>query len=234
MQQHPALTPQQEAIREVRARYERGAITFERFEYGLSALLAAQTPEECRAIMQELPASPVAVFEELTSPPPAVSVSPAPQPSKAPARRWLVCVIGEFKRIKRPWRLSQHTSVVMGIGEVALDLSLASMPQHCVLDVYALIGEATLYVPSEVRVTVNAFTLIGEAKALDESSEGIFAHLSDEFPAQGAAGASAPHLEIHAFMLIGELTIKQVDAPVITTDRLKGQATPPALPQPQQ
>ncbi len=233
MQQHPALTPQQEAIREVRTRYERGDISFDRFEYALSALLAAHSPEECRAIIEELPASPLVVFDALMSMP-APAPAPAPPASKLPGRRWIVSVIGEFQRLKRPWRLTEHTGVLMGIGEVSLDLSLASMPQHCVLEVYALIGEATLYIPSEVRVTVNAFTLIGEAKCLDESSEGIFAHLSEEFPAQGAAGASAPHLEIHAFMLIGELTIKQVDAPVITTGGLKGQATPPALPQPQQ
>ncbi len=232
MQQHPALTPQQEAIREVRARYERGDITFERFEYGLSALLAAQSPDECRAIMQELPSSPVAVFEELTAPAASPAVPP-PQPSKAPARRWLLNIIGEFKRIKRPWRLSQHTSVVMGIGEVELDLSLASIPQHCVLEVYALIGEVKLYVPSEVRVTVKAFSLIGEAHALGESSEGIPEHLSEEFPPQGASAASAPHLEIRAFNLIGELNVKQVDAPVITQGKLEGRASPPALPQAQ-
>ncbi|HLW02287.1 MAG TPA: LiaF domain-containing protein [Ktedonobacterales bacterium] len=234
MQQHPALTPQQEAIREVRARYERGDITFDRFEYGLNALLAAQSPDECRAIIEELPASPLAVFDGLTAAAPAPSAMPAPQPSKAPARRWMVNIIGEFKRIKRPWRLSEHTSVVMGIGELELDMSLASMPQHCVLEVYALIGEATLYVPSEVRVTVNAFSLIGEATALGESNAGIFAHLSEEFPAQGASAATAPHLEIRAFNLIGELTIKQVDAPVITQGNLKGQETPPALPQAQE
>jgi hypothetical protein len=232
MEQHPALTPQQEAIREVRARYERGDITFERFEYGLSALLAAQSPEECRAIMQELPSSPVAVFEELTAPAAASAVA-VPQPSKAPGRRWMVNIIGEFKRIKRPWRLSEHTSVVMGIGEVELDLSLASVPQQCVLEVYALIGEVKLYVPSEVRVTVRALSLIGEADALGESSEGIPAHLSEEFPAQGAGAASAPHLEIRAFTLIGELNIKQVDAPVITQGNLQGKASPPALPEPQ-
>jgi hypothetical protein len=233
MQQYPALTPQQEAIREVRARYERGDITFERFEYGLNALLAAQTPEECQAIIREIPAAPLAVFDGLTSPLPAAPAVSAPQPSQAPGRRWLVGVIGEFKRIKRPWRLSQHTSVVMGIGEVEMDLSLASIPQRCVLEVYTLIGEATLYVPSEVGVTVKAFSVIGEANALGESNAGIFAHLSEEFPAQGAGAASAPHLEIRAFNLIGELNVKQVDAPIITTGGLKGPASPPALPQPQ-
>jgi hypothetical protein len=230
MQQYPALTPQQEAIREIRARYERGDITFERFEYGLSALLAAQTPDECRAIIQELPASPLAHFDALTSQdaPPA---APAP---KLPGRRWLVGIIGEFKRLKRPWRMGQRTTAIMGIGELELDISLASMPAHSVLDVYALIGEVKLYVPSSLHVSVRTFTLIGEANAFGESRAGVLTSLNEEeYPARGASAATAPHLEIRAFMLIGELTVKQVDAPVITLGNLKGQATPPALPQPQ-
>src|SRR5690348_8298781 len=102
--QQPALTPQQEAIREVRARYERGDIPFERFEYALNALLAAKTPDECRTIVQELPATPLdplAALEAL-SPPPAAPARPA---SKLPARRWMWTILGEFKRLKRPWRM---------------------------------------------------------------------------------------------------------------------------------
>src|SRR5262249_14407247 len=156
--QKPALTPQQEAIREVRARYERGDITFDRFEYALSALLAAQSPDECRAIVQELPISPLAVLDGLNAP-------PAP---KLPGRRWLVGIIGEFKRLKRPWRMGHRTTAVVGIGELELDISLASMPAHSVLDVYALIGEVKLYVPSSLHVSVHTFTMIGEANAFGE------------------------------------------------------------------
>ncbi|HEY7349999.1 MAG TPA: LiaF domain-containing protein [Ktedonobacterales bacterium] len=231
MQQHPALTPQQEAIREARTRYERGDIPFDRFEYALNALLAARTPEECRTIIQELPTEPVNPLDALISASPAALAPTAP---KLPGRRWLIGIIGEFKRMKRPWRMGQRTTAVMGIGELGLDMSLATMPPHSVLDVYALVGEATLYVPSSVRVSVRAFTLIGDVKALGESREGIFAYLNEEeFPAPGAGAASAPHLEIRAFMLIGELNVKQVDAPVITLEMTPGQAAPPALPQPQ-
>ena len=230
MQQHPALTPQQEAIREVRTRYERGDITFDRFEYGLSALLAAQNPDECRAIVQELQPSPVAVFDALTAMP-AAPASPAVSAPRLPDRRWLVGVIGEFKRLKRPWRMGQRTTAVLGIGELELDMSLASMPQHSVLDVYALIGEATLYVPSSLHVSVRTFTLIGETNAFGESRAGVFTVMNEEeFSPQGVG---APHLEIRVFMLIGEVNIKQVDAPVVTLGILKGQEQPPALPQPQ-
>jgi predicted membrane protein len=129
--------------------------------------------------------------------------------------------------------MAQRTTAVMGIGELELDISLASMLPHSVLDVYALIGEVTVYVPSSVRVSVRALTLIGEAKAVDEARDGILVHMDEEFPAQGANAASAPHLEIRAFLVIGELTIKQIDAPIVTIVKVVGQTPPPALPQAQ-
>jgi len=231
--QHPALTPQQEAIREVRSRYERGEITFDRFEYALSALLSAQSPEECRAIVQELQPSPVAAFDAMVAPAaaPATPASPAVSAPRLPDRRWLVGIVGEFKRLKRPWRMGQRTTAVMGIGELELDMSLASMPQHSILDVYALIGEVTLYVPSSMHVSVRTFNVIGETNAFGESRGGIFNMMDEEeFSPQGAG---APHLEIRVFMLIGEVNVKQVDAPVVTLIPVDEKAQPPALPQPQ-
>ena len=65
----------------MRARYERGDISFDRFEYALSALLVAQTPEQCRTIIQELPSEPLAVFDALTTPPPPLAPpAAAPRP----------------------------------------------------------------------------------------------------------------------------------------------------------
>jgi hypothetical protein len=222
--QQPALTPQQQAIREVRARYERGDIPFERFEYGLNALLRAKSPAECEAILQELPAAPATVLDALTMPPPA---PPAP---KLPRRRWIIGVIGELQRLKRPWRMGQRTNAVMLIGELALDLSIATLPPRGVLNVYTLIGEARIYVPRDVHVSVRAFTLIGEIKALGESREGIFAFIGEEEPlAEHPSATPAPRLEIRVFSLIGEVEVKQVDAPVVTISR----AAPPALLQPQ-
>lgn len=224
--QKPAFTPQQEAIREVRSRYERGDIPFERFEYALNALLQAQTPDECRAIVQELPTSPVAVLDGL-NPLPAAPAAPAP---KLPGRRWMVSILGEFKRLKRPWRMGHHTTAVMGVGELELDISLASMPPQTTLDVVALIGEATLHVPSSIHVTVQSFALLGEVNAFGESRSGFFVSLSEEeYPARGTDAATAPHLKINAFMLIGELNVKQEDVPVVTLLEGKGQAAPGAL-----
>ncbi len=212
MQRQPALTPQQEAIQEVRTRYERGILTIEQFEYALNALIQAQTPEQCRAIVQELPSStPSTALDVLGQP--AMLAAP-----RLPGRSWLINIIGELKRMRRPWKLGRHTTAVMGIGALKLDLRQATIPPHGVLEVYTLIGEAKIYVPRNVHVTVRQFTLIGEAKALGEHRAGIFALLGEEeFPAQEPSAAPTPHLEIRMMTLIGSAQVIQLgrSAPAI-------------------
>jgi len=64
-QQQPSLTPQQEAIRELHGRYERGEISFEDFDKALDQVLQARSPEECWAVLQNLPHSPVMALRAL-------------------------------------------------------------------------------------------------------------------------------------------------------------------------
>jgi hypothetical protein len=199
--QQPALPAQQTAIREIRARYERGDLTFERFEYALNALIQAQTPQECQAILDELPASPITALDPLTPSSPSIRTN-------LPRRVQMLNVIGELKRNRRPWKMGQHTRVYMGIGSLTLDLALATMPPQSVLEVYTLIGEAKIYVPRNIHVTVRQFNLIGENKALGEERNGIFTFLNEEeFLAQGPDAATAPHLYIHMMMLIGSAKV---------------------------
>ena len=77
--QQPALPAQQTAIRDIRSRYERGDIDFERFEYALNALIQAQTPAECQAIINEIPSSPITALDALPS-------SSTPAPTNLPRR----------------------------------------------------------------------------------------------------------------------------------------------------
>lgn len=208
MQQLPGLTPQQAGIQEARARYERGILTFEQFEYAVNALLQAQTTEQCVAIIQELPTA--AATSALHSP-----AQSATSPTQAPTER-IVGIMGEFKRMRRPWRLGQRTSIRMWMGQVKLDLSLATLPPNGVLDVFVPVGEAIIYVPNEVDVTVHAFALIGEVKVMGEERNGIFAVLKqEEFPAQGVPPATAPHLEIRLRTVMGSVKVKRVNGPVL-------------------
>ncbi len=198
--QQPVVTSQQEAIQEVRTYYERGLLTFEQFEYALNALIQAQTPEACQGIVQELAAAANAARDVL--------MPSMPAPTGVPRQVRLFNFIGELKRMRRPWKLGQRTRVLMGIGALKLDLRLAVIPPQALLEVYSLIGEAKIYVPRTIHVTVRQFTLIGENKALGEERNGIFALLDEEeFPAEGPDATSAPHLTIHQIMLIGSAQI---------------------------
>jgi hypothetical protein len=209
MQQHPALTPQQEAIREVRARYERGDITFDRFEYGLSALLAAQTPEECQAIVSELPSSPVSALDVVTS----QSAMPA-VPSTPGRTRWWVAFMGGFQRLSRPWKLTEQTIGVMVMGGAEVDLSLAALPRQGVIRLYVLMGGAKLYVPRSVDVSVQSFLMLGGVNALGESSGGIISFCHEESVALRTSGGTAAQLEIQVFGMMGGVEVIQVDGPV--------------------
>jgi len=231
-QQQPALTPQQEAIRELHGRYERGEISFEEFDKALDQVLQAQSPEECWALLQNLPHSPALALSALETPVarPAVPVSPSHE---------IWSLIGEIKRVRHPWKLAQQTTALMAIGEIELDLSMAALPQQGTLQVNVLIGEVKIYVPRSVHVTVQTTAVIGEVNALGHKSEGIIAHSQAESYAEGTLDTTAPRLEIQVNMLIGEARVVQVDNPVIVDKLarkegrwLKREAARAQLPQP--
>ena len=228
MQQPPGLTPQQAGIQEARQRYERGILTFEQFEYAVNALLQAQTTEQCVAIIQELPNATATSMLHSPAQPSTPPVQAQAQ-AQAPTER-IVGTIGELKRMRRPWSLGQHTSVRMWMGQVKLDLSLATLPQNGVLDVFVPVGEAIIYVPNEVDVTAHAFALIGEVKVMGEERNGIFASLKqEEFPAQGVSPATTPHLEIRLRTVMGSVKVKRVNGPVLALKDLIREAASSVL-----
>ncbi len=156
--QQPAITPQQEAIQEVRARYERGELSFDRFEYAINAILQAETPAACQAIVRELPASPTTALRA-----PAAPAAPALANVSSQVR--MVNVIGELKRTRRPWKMGQRTTVLMGIGALKLDLSKATIPPSGLLD--------EVHVPAEgpdaataPHITIHMMMLIGSVQVL--------------------------------------------------------------------
>ncbi len=209
MQQQPAISSQQEAIQQVRRRYERGELSFEQFQYALNAILHAQTLEQCQAIVAELPTAPQTGM--LARQQQALAPVVLPPPER------IVGAVGELKRMRRPWQMAPHTIVKLWMGQVKLDLSLAALPQRGVLEVVVPVGEAVIYVPREVHVTVRAFALIGEAKALGEERNGIFCHLNEEdFPPQGTPADAVPHLEIRLKTYIGSVKVIRVNGPVIS------------------
>src|SRR5579875_1847850 len=98
------LTPQQEALREVRDRYERGVLDYDTFREAFEALLQTSDPEECRRILDGLPSGPVDVLAALdrTAAPPAAI--PARRIPRLPHRRTFFALMGEINRTKHPWK----------------------------------------------------------------------------------------------------------------------------------
>ncbi len=212
MQQQPALTPQQQAIQEVRTRYERGILTFNQFEYALNALLQAQSPEQCEAIVQELPSSPNTALDALT---PQAGGTPAPVMSRGPSSDWLVAIMGGRQRLKRPWRLPQQMKAIMFMGGMQLDLNLAALPPHGVIQIFAMMGGAQIYVPRSLHVVVHAVCLLGGVNVLGEGSGGIISFSSEESLPPGFSTDPTPVLEIQVFTLMGGVEIIQTDGPVM-------------------
>jgi hypothetical protein len=203
-----ALTPQQEALRTVRDRFERGAIDYDTFRDAFEALLKTDDPAECQRILDALPTAAstdvLAALDRTSAP--VVPVRPA-GPSLPRTRRFFT-LLGEINRSKHPWKMGEHTSGVALMGEINLDLTLAALPARGVLNVWLLMGEVRIIVPDNVAVTVHAFTFMGETRALNEHSAGIFAFAQDD-----DERANAPHhLDIHVFLLMGEIRIQRSGA----------------------
>jgi hypothetical protein len=199
-----ALTPQQEALRTVRERYERGAIDYDTFRDAFEALLKTTDPAECQRILAELPTAPTDVLAALDrTSAPALPTRPA-GPS-LPRHRRFFTLMGEINRTRHPWKMGEQTSGVALMGEINLDLTLAALPARGVLRVALLMGEVRITVPENVSVTVHAFTFMGSTRALGERSEGIFAFAQDD----DERAAATHHLDIHVFLLMGEVRVQR-------------------------
>jgi len=199
------LTPQQEALREVRDRYERGILDYDTFRDAFEQLLQTSDAAECQRILAELPHAPMDVLAALdrTSSPPAAI--PARHVTRLPPHRTFFTLMGEINRSKHPWKMGEHTTAVALMGEINLDLTIAALPPEGTLNVALMMGEVRITVPPNVSVTVHAFTFMGASRAIGERSEGIFAYVNDDAEAETATAQH--HLDIHVFVLMGEVRI---------------------------
>ena len=208
----PSATPQQEAMRVLRERYERGEIAFESFQRGLDALLLARDAEECQAIMNGLPTLPISKLDQLDAlSQPSFSV-PAPlQRSGQPKR--LVAFFSQVKRMNHAWKLDPDTTGSAIFGQMDLDLNLAALPPHVTMTLSAVFGQITVYVPATARVRVRSSAFMGEANIFGESSGGIF--VTDDTTSEGATPnqpeATTIDLEVRAFF--GEVKVIQGENP---------------------
>jgi hypothetical protein len=202
-----ALPAQRAAIQAVRARYERGELSFEAFRRTLDALVLAQDAYECAAILRELPSAPASALAALEPP---SSVTPAASP-----RQRIVAFMGQTKKLRRAWRLAERAHAIAFMGEVKLDLGLAALPPAATLRVTAIMATAVIYVPRNVQVTIRSTALLSDATALGESASGVIA-FGHEQHAPPAGPDPVPQLTIEAFALMSNVKIVLTDGPVVS------------------
>ncbi len=207
------VTAQQAAIQNVRMRYERGDLSFEAFRRALDALVLARNAEECQAILDALPNSPLAPLAALERADVTTAVA-----SPTPRRKWIVAFMGETKKIRRPWRLSGHTRALALMGEVKLDLNIADLPPRAAIQIAAIMGSVTLYVPRDTQVTVRSTIVLGESNALGESTSGVIGFGHEEHTP--TPGRFARQLDVEVFAMMAEVKVALTDGPVYSISEM--------------
>ncbi len=196
----PEQHTQADALREVRARYEHGDVSFDDFNHAFNTILKSKDPAEYTRVLASLPdSSPMSVLDEIDQ--------PYSKPKhRIPNNRNLFTLIGELQRTRKPWRMGIHTNAVALIGELTLDLSLAELPDNGILNIVTLIGETTIYIPRSLSVEIRSVNLIGEINILGESRSGILNFCHEEYD---GAYPHKKHLIIHVVSIVGEVNIVQ-------------------------
>jgi len=212
------LQAQQAAIQEVRARYERGELSFEDFRRALDALVLAHDADECQAILHALPTSHTATALAALDPPAPL----APAPLVEAQRKRMVAFMGQVKKLRRAWRLAPSTHTVAFMGEVQLDLNLADLPQQAKMQLSVIMGTVTLYVPPSVRVSVRSTVLFGEADALGENTNGVVAFGQEQHDPMGAPPKA--DIEIEAFVLMGQVKVILAERPRVSISEMVREA----------
>ncbi len=207
----PLVAAQRSAILVIRGRYERGELPFDTFRDGLDALTSAQTPDECAAILRDLPHSPLATLAALESPSLAALAprAPAPPATSTPRKR-ITAFMSETKKTRNGWTLGPDTHVRATMGSIKLDLRRAQLPAEARLTVSATMSEVTIYIPDDVAVSVRSTVWLGEVRALGESIAGFVASGDEEhIPTHTTPRA---RLIIEVSTLMGSVNVALVNA----------------------
>ncbi len=154
-----------------------GRLTLDELEERASQALGAKTRADLATVTRDLPAGP----------------GPAPAPaSRKPPVRWFVAIMGGSRRRGRFRTASQLNSLaIMGGDEI--DLRDAEIDGGVLtLNLYAIMGGSTIYLPDTVDVEISGFAIMGGNEERGPDSR----------PRPGA-----PVVHIKSFSLMGGNTI---------------------------
>jgi len=131
-----------------------GRLTLDEHEERAALVLAAKTRADLAAVTRDLPdvSEPAPLAE------PAVAADPAQRPKTT---RWFVAIMGGSHRRGRLRPASViNTVAIMGGDEI--DLRDAEIDANgLTLNMYAIMGGSTIYLPSAVDVEISGFSIMG-------------------------------------------------------------------------
>jgi hypothetical protein len=131
-----------------------GRLTLEEFTDRMTTAFEARTHGELDQLVRDLPAQ----------------AAPAAPERQAPARRWVISLMGNASRRGR-WRVGRRTFVVSSMGNVTVDLRDAILAGPEVsIHVFVTMGNATIIVPEGVDVELAVIPLMGNR--MDQSRAG--------------------------------------------------------------
>lgn len=207
--QSPRVAAQEAAIADVRARYERGDLSFEAFRRALDAVVLARDAEECRVILNALPSTPLAPLN-------ALERSTAVALEMPPVR--IIAFMGQTKKLRRPWQLAPNAEAVAFMGEIKLDLRYADLPARARLQVTAVMGSVLILVPRNVRVAVHSTILLSDTNMLGEGTSGVVGSSHERHEPKGEPAIA--DIEIEVFALMGNVKVQLVDESMVSVNEL--------------
>ena len=157
-----------------------GRLTLDELEERSGRALAAKTRGELATLTSDLPREAGQASE------------PSPVPSRKKPVRWMVAIMGGSHRRGR-FRAVGKINAVAIMGGDEIDLREAEIEGgELTLDLFALMGGSTIYVPDSVEVEVGGFSLMGGHEEIG----------SERPPRPGA-----PLIRIRVYALMGGASI---------------------------
>jgi hypothetical protein len=214
----PLVVAQRSAIQEAQARYVRNEISAEQLRLVLDAITEAQQINEVEAVIAVLPVPPHSALAAFDTP------SPAPRPegtltasgSRGVSR--ISSVMGKTHRVGKPWTLALLSHVSSTLGETVVDLRQAKLPSHAVMRVNVFMGETRILIPRGVRVSARTRVIMGEARTLGATVEGLVASGEEEYEPESSEATA--ELEIDARVIMGTLKITVHDPSAMSISEL--------------
>lgn len=155
-----------------------GRLTLSELEERVGLAYAARTRAELAALTEDLPTQP-------------------PTARQGKVRRWFVSIMGGATRRGR-MRLSQKANVVAVMGGDDIDLREAEIDgEELTINVFVLMGGASIYVPDGVDVELLSTAIIGG---------------SDERGSNRAPRPGAPLIRVRALALMGGIDVWRLPA----------------------